>query len=46
VLAGRDRKLAGVAAPSHGLTLVRVDYPDDLDIPAAELPQLLPGLPS
>jgi len=46
VLASRDRKLAGVAAPSHGLTLVRVDYPDDLDIPAAELPQLLPGLPS
>ena len=27
VLAGRDRRQAGVAAPPHGLTLVGVRYP-------------------
>lgn len=30
VLASRDRKRGGVAAPPHGLTLVRVTYPDNL----------------
>ena len=34
VLAGRDRTGAGIAAPPHGLTLVRVLYPDALGIPA------------
>ena len=29
VLASRDRRRAGVAAPPHGLTLVHVDYPDE-----------------
>ena len=30
VLESRDRKQAGMAAPAHGLTLVRVTYPDNL----------------
>ena len=34
VLAGRDRTGAGIAAPPHGLTLVRVCYPGAFDIPA------------
>jgi tRNA pseudouridine38-40 synthase len=34
VLAGRDRTRAGMAAPPHGLTLVRVFYPEALGIPA------------
>ena len=34
VLAGKDRTCAGVAAPPHGLTLVRVHYPDACGIPA------------
>ena len=33
VLESRDRKRGGVAAPPHGLTLVRVDYPDEYGIP-------------
>lgn len=40
VLAGCDREQGGIAAPSHGLTLVRVDYPDSYDIPTATLPTL------
>jgi len=35
VLVGRDRKQGGAAAPAHGLTLVRVDYPDEFDLPSA-----------
>jgi len=37
VLASRDRKRAGAAAPPHGLTLVGVDYPDEFDLPLAGL---------
>ncbi len=33
VLDSRDRTQAGVAAPPHGLTLVRVDYPKELGLP-------------
>ncbi len=33
VLEHRDRTRGGVAAPPHGLTLVRVDYPDEFAIP-------------
>ena len=35
VLESRDRKLGGVTAPPHGLTLVAVDYPEAFGIPAA-----------
>lgn len=33
ILASRDRKEGGVAAPPHGLTLVCVSYPDDYPLP-------------
>ena len=33
VLAGRDRTLAGVAAPPQGLSLVEVTYPDRYGLP-------------
>lgn len=33
VLSRRDRKAGGIAAPPHGLTLVRVDYPASFNIP-------------
>ncbi len=33
VLASRDRKQAGIAAPPHGLTLMSADYPQDCGIP-------------
>lgn len=32
VLKGRDRKLASIAAPAHGLTLLAVKYPNEFDI--------------
>ncbi len=44
VLASRDRKLGGVAAPPHGLTLVDVAYPDRFGLPRTETGQLLPGI--
>lgn len=34
VLAARDRSAAGPTAPAHGLTLWRVEYPDDVWLPA------------
>lgn len=34
VLHGRDRKMAGVAAPPHGLTLMDVRYPPEFALPA------------
>lgn len=34
LLAGRDRKAAGVTAPAHGLALVDVAYPERFAIPA------------
>jgi tRNA pseudouridine38-40 synthase len=33
VLKRRDRKAGGIAAPPHGLTLVRVGYPAEFNIP-------------
>lgn len=33
VLASRDRKKGGIAAPPHGLTLMSVDFPDSFGIP-------------
>jgi tRNA pseudouridine38-40 synthase len=34
VLASRDRTKGGAAAPPHGLTLVKVDYPAEFNLPA------------
>lgn len=45
VLESRDRREGGVAAPAHGLTLIGVDYPAAFGIPAAPVPDLLPGAP-
>ncbi len=36
ILAAKDRKLAGVTAPPHGLYLVDVGYPGGMGIPEAE----------
>lgn len=36
ILVARDRTVAGVTAPSHGLYLVDVGYPEAFGIPAAE----------
>lgn len=35
VLESRDRTKGGVAAPAHGLTLIKIDYPDKFDFPIA-----------
>ncbi len=37
LLEGQDRTAGGVAAPAHGLTLVRVVYPASFDIPEPAL---------
>ena len=44
VLASRDRRQGGIAAPARGLTLVSVDYPADDELPATARPQLMPGV--
>ncbi len=41
VLDSRDRTKGGIAAPAHGLTLVRVDYPQSFEIPVAGQDALL-----
>ena len=33
VLESRDRKQGGAAAPPHGLTLIKVDYPGEFELP-------------
>ncbi len=38
ILAAKDRRLAGQAAPAHGLFLVRVDYPVNLTKKGNKLP--------
>lgn len=44
VLSERDRTKGGVAAPPHGLTLARVDYPEHFDVAAPALGEVMPGL--
>lgn len=44
LLAGRNRTQAGVAAPPHGLTLMRVSYPANYAIASPAVETLLPGL--
>jgi tRNA pseudouridine38-40 synthase len=34
ILASRDRKQGGIAAPPHGLTLIAVDYPPEFELPS------------
>ena len=34
VLASKDRKQGGAAAPPHGLTLTKVDYPAEFELPS------------
>lgn len=34
VLESRDRKVAGIAAPPHGLTFVNVEYPESFGVPS------------
>ena len=44
LLQGRDRALGGVAAPAHGLTLVRVDYSSEFGIPTPDVGDPPPAL--
>jgi tRNA pseudouridine38-40 synthase len=37
VLDSRDRTKGGMAAPAHGLTLIRADYPERFDLPVYRL---------
>jgi tRNA pseudouridine38-40 synthase len=37
VLESRDRTRGGIAAPAHGLTLMRIDYPRHFDLPVYRL---------
>ncbi len=37
VLDSRDRTKGGIAAPAHGLTLIRVEYPEHFDLPVYRL---------
>ncbi len=37
VLDSRDRTKGGMSAPAHGLTLIRVDYPEHFDLPVYRL---------
>lgn len=41
VLEARDRTLGGVTAPPHGLTLMRVEYPEAWGLPRLPLPPVL-----
>jgi tRNA pseudouridine38-40 synthase len=41
VLESRDRKVGGIAAPAHGLTLAGVEYPAAFGIPAAGCSQAI-----
>ena len=43
VLEGCDRTAGGIAAPAQGLTLMKVDYPIEFEIPTSPIPDLLPG---
>ena len=40
VLDAHDRKVAGVTAPSHGLYLVEIEYPDQYGLPNIKAPPL------
>jgi len=43
LLAGRDRTVAAMTAPPHGLYFTAVRYPEEFGIPAPPSPGLLPG---
>ncbi len=46
VLAARDRKVAGATAPAFGLYLVKVEYPEEFDLPGRPLgPHFLDAMP-
>ena len=44
VLESRDRSKGGIAAPAHGLTLIKVDYPSSFDLPIARQREIKDGL--